>query len=111
MAWRVGFASISGIVIDQHFGSARCWQIYDLDTEAHFVETRKTQARCQGHCEGGFEHLLAVLDDCDAIFVLKIGETAAGYMLSKGKRVCEAYGELEKIIAQLLGSGLLAEGI
>lgn len=96
MTYRIGFASISGIVIDEHFGSARYWQIYDLDKEAHFVETRKTAVKCQGHCEGGFEQLLAVLKDCDAIFVLKIGEAAAGYMLSRGKRVFEAYGELEK---------------
>ena len=36
MAYRIGLASIDGTVIDQHFGSARYWQIYDLDTEAHF---------------------------------------------------------------------------
>jgi len=109
LGYRVGFASISGIVIDEHFGSARYWQIYNLDTEAHFVETRKTAAKCQGHCEGGFEHLLAVLNDCDAIFVLRIGEAAAAYMTAKGKRVFEAYGKIEDINTQLIGRGLLEE--
>lgn len=107
MSLRVGFASIDGTVIDQHFGSARYWQIYDLDTEAHFVETRKTAAKCQGHCEGGFSHLLTVLEDCDGIFVLKIGEAAAAFMLAKGKRVFEAYGEVEQIINELIGNNLL----
>jgi len=109
LKYRVGFASISGIVVDEHFGSARYWQVYDLDTEAHFVETRKTAAKCQGHCEGGFEHLLAVLNDCDAIFVLRIGETAAAYMIEKGKRVFEAYGRIDDINAQLINGRLLEE--
>jgi len=109
LKYRVGFASISGIVVDEHFGSARYWQVYDLDTEAHFVETRKTAAKCQGHCEGGFEHLLAVLNDCDAIFVLRIGETAAAYMIEKGKRVFEAYGRIDDINAQLINGRLFEE--
>jgi nitrogen fixation protein NifX len=109
MSYRVGFASIDGTEIDQHFGSARYWQIYDVDTQAHFVETRKTAAKCQGHCEGGFDHLLAVLDDCDAIFVLKIGGVAATVMLAKGKRVFEASGEVEEILAQLINNNLLED--
>lgn len=111
MSYRIGIASIDGTFIDQHFGSARYWQIYDVDTEAHFVETRKTAAKCQGHCEGGFGHLLAVLDDCDAIFVLKIGETAAEFMLSKGKRVFEAAGEVDKILDQMVNGRLLEDNV
>ncbi len=109
MTYRIGFASIDGTVIDQHFGSARYWQIYDVDTEARFVETRKTSAKCQGHCEGGFDHLLHALKDCDAIFVLKIGEAAAAFMLAKGKRVFEATGEVEEILMQVISSHLLEE--
>jgi nitrogen fixation protein NifX len=110
MSYRIGFASIDGTVIDQHFGSARYWQIYDVDKEARFVETRKTAAKCQGHCEGGFDHLLSVLEDCDAIFVLKIGQAAAAVMIAKGKRVFEATGEVEEILAQLVGGRLHEEG-
>lgn len=107
MSVRIGFASIDGTVIDQHFGSARYWQIYDMDEEVHFVEMRKTAAKCQGHCEGGFEHLLVVLHDCDALFVLKIGETAAAVMIGKGKRVFEASGEVEHILEELQSKNLL----
>ncbi|MBZ4667626.1 MAG: Dinitrogenase iron-molybdenum cofactor biosynthesis protein [Defluviitaleaceae bacterium] len=109
MGYRIGFASIDGAVIDQHFGSARYWQIYDVDSEARFVETRKTVAKCQGHCEGGFDHLLDVLKDCDAIFVLKIGEVAAAVMLPKGKRVFEAEGEVEDILAEIMNGLLIQE--
>ena len=36
--YRVAFASTDGIQIDQHFGTARYWQIFDLGQTAEFVE-------------------------------------------------------------------------
>lgn len=102
MSCRVGFASIDGAVVDEHFGSARYWQIYDVGTEGVFVETRKTAAKCAGHCEGGFDHILAVLDDCGALFVSRIGESAAAAVIARGKRVFEAQGAVEDIIAELI---------
>ena len=88
-------------------GSARYWQIYDIDDSGgSFVETRKTAAKCSGHCEGRFEHILAVLEDCDALFVNRIGTDAAAFMLSHQKRVFEANGAVDDIIAQLIDSNL-----
>lgn len=112
MGYRIGFASISGEVVDEHFGSARYWQIYDVDdlTGGEFVESRKTDARCKGHCEGGFEHLLTVLNDCDALVVSRIGESAAAVMIANGKRVFEAEGEIEDLIFYLTEQNLLEEG-
>ncbi|MBQ8935678.1 MAG: diguanylate cyclase [Oscillospiraceae bacterium] len=115
MSYRVGFASISGAYVDEHFGSARYWQIYDIkdaedpDDAVKFVETRKTRARCQGHCEGGFEDTLNILSDCDALFVSRIGQSAAAYMIAHNKRVFEAAGELDEILQQLVETGLLEE--
>lgn len=111
MKIRAGFASIDGAFVDQHFGSARYWQIYDIDDEARFVETRKTAAKCAGHCEGGFDHIIKVLDDCDALFVSRIGESAAAVMLSLGKRVFEADGEVEDILAQIIENDIFEEGL
>ncbi len=109
MAYRVGFASINGACVDQQFGSARYWQIYDIDGSGEFVETRKTAAKCAGHCEGGFGHLLEVLRDCDALFVSRIGESAAAFMIANGKRVFEAQGSVEDIIDELIAGNWLEE--
>ena len=99
---RAAFASIDGSNIDQHFGSARWWQIYEIDDNGGaFVETRKSQAKCEGHCEGGFAHLLELLNDCDAVFASKIGETAAAFMISHNKRVFEAAGAVADIVEEL----------
>jgi predicted Fe-Mo cluster-binding NifX family protein len=106
---RIAFAS-TGEYIDQHFGSARYFQVYDIEgDEYRHVGQRRTAAKCQGNCEGGFDHLLKALDDCDAVFVAKIGQGAAAFMIAKGKRVFEASGEVEEIIAQIIGRNLLEE--
>lgn len=111
MSIRIAFASTDGAYIDQHFGSARFFQIYDIDDTVYEpVETRTTQARCQGNCEGGFDHLYEALKDCDAVFVLKIGQGAAAYMIGRGKRVFEAQGAVEDILEQIIVSNLLEQG-
>lgn len=109
MRYRVAFASIDGSAVDQHFGSARYWQIYDIDQTDTFVETRRTVPSCHGNCEGGFQRQLTVLADCDAIFVSKIGENAAAVLQTRGKRVFEAAGPLDLIIEQLIEQDLLNE--
>lgn len=107
---RIAFAS-TGDSIDQHFGSARYWQVYDLADDGTYqhVETRRTAAKCQGNCEGGFEHLLETLNDCDAVFVSRIGQSAAAFMIGRGKRVFEAAGEIKEILAQVAERNLLEE--
>lgn len=108
MSIRLAFASSDGSYIDQHFGSARFFQIFDVsDSDYELIETRRTDALCQGNCEGGFEHLLKALEDCDAVFVLKIGEGAAAFMIGHGKRVFEARGPVEGIITQLIQENML----
>ncbi len=106
---RIAFASMDNSRVDQHFGSARYWQIYDIGRDSIFVETRRTQVRYQGHCEGSFDQQLSVLNDCDAVFVSKIGESAAAYMIRHNKRVFEATGEVPAIIAEIRNSRLLKE--
>jgi len=110
MSRRVAFASMDGSRVDQHFASARYFQVYDIDGgEYRHVETRKPQAKCQGHCEGGFERLLEALSDCDAVFVSMIGQSAAEFMIGRGKRVFEAEGAVDAIIAELIKGNLLKE--
>lgn len=107
MGFRAAFAA-TGEYIDQHFGSAGYFQIYDINDDRYsHVETRKTKGQCSGNCEGGFDHLLAILDDCDAVFVSKIGQNAAAFMIGHGKRVFEATGSVEEIIIELKKKGVL----
>lgn len=106
---RIAFASMDNSCVDQHFGDARYWQIYDIGSDSTFVETRKLQVTFQGHHEGRFDQLLSVLNDCEAVFVSQIGESAAAYMIRHNKRVFEATGEVSAIIATILSGNLLKE--
>ncbi|GHV11880.1 hypothetical protein FACS1894219_03780 [Clostridia bacterium] len=113
---RIAFASIDGGAVDSHFGSARYFQIYDVylrddhDGEVFsHAETRRTDAKCKGSCESGFGHLVKLLEDCKAVFALKVGGGAASAMLTAGIRVFEAAGEIEEIIAELISNGMLEE--
>lgn len=110
MSVRIAVASTDGTYIDQHLGSARIFQIYDVAEKTYEpAGTRRTQAFCRGHCEGGFEHVLNVLKDCDAVFVNKVGEPAAAFMLQSGKRVFEASGSVEDVLDQIIAEHLLEE--
>jgi len=110
MSYRVAFASIDGSRVDQHFGSARYFQVYDIDGSAyHFIETRKTPIKSEGHSEGKFEQLLETLSDCDAVFVSQIGQSAAEFMIERGKRIFEAEGAVEAIIGELAEKNLFEE--
>ena len=98
---RYAFAG-TGNDVDQHFGHAKYWQIYDVENGSGvFVETRLAIAKHGDNCDGGFEHIADVLTDCDSVFVNRIGPSAAAFMLSRGKRVFEAAGGIDDIIAQL----------
>ena len=111
MSRRIAFASTDGTYVDQHFGSAGIFQIFDVSGDSYdLVGSRTTESYCQGHCEGGFDHLLGALNDCEAIFVSRIGQSAAAFMIQHGKRVFEASGPVEEVIKQIIADNLLKSG-
>ncbi|MCR4690736.1 MAG: diguanylate cyclase [Lachnospiraceae bacterium] len=107
-AMRIGFASTDGISVNEHFGHAKYWEIYELNKEAEFVETRMVRAGCSCHDPGVFDEMLSLLSDCSALVVSRIGEGAAAYVTGKGKRVFEAAGYIEQL-AEILYEKLAEE--
>ena len=37
---KVGFASLDGFSVDEHFGHAHVWRIYEFSDDAEFLEIR-----------------------------------------------------------------------
>ena len=63
-------------VINEHFGHAKEFQIYELSTEgAKFVGHRRVDLYCQGGYgeEDALETVIRAINDCHAVFVAKIG--------------------------------------
>ena len=84
---RVAVATKSGGQIDQHFGHAREFHVYDVSRHgAKLLGVRKVETYCVGG-EGEDDALagtLAALEGCQAVLVAKIGPCPAGQLTTAG---------------------------
>lgn len=108
---KIAVASSDGININEHFGRAIFFRIYEVkDGEYTFVESRDAVAACQhqrSHSQTDFDRIIELLSDCDAIFVSKIGQGAAAYLISKGVRIFEAEGPIDAVFTQVISDGII----
>jgi predicted Fe-Mo cluster-binding NifX family protein len=105
MSHRIALATNDGLTVYKHFGQADEYQIVDLDADTYtFIERRKTVPPCDSgeHTEEGFDAVLAVLSDCEAIFVGKIGPGASEYLAQRGFRSFEVPGVIELILSKVI---------
>lgn len=103
---RIAIASNDGVNVNEHFGRAAFFRIYDVNADGHnFVEVRDAVAACQKqrvHSKTNFDLTLDLLSDCEAILVSRIGEGAAAYIISKGIRVFEVSGNIDAVLDRLV---------
>lgn len=103
---KIALASSDGININEHFGKAIFFRVYELNNnEYRFIESRDAVAACQHtrtHNSTDFDTVVNLLSDCDALLVSKIGEGAAAYVISKGLRVFEVSGSIDGVLNKLL---------
>lgn len=74
---RVAVASKDGIAINQHFGHAKMFWIFHLTKQAcEFIEQREVDHYCHGQTgdASAMQKILKTINDCEAVFVAKIGE-------------------------------------
>lgn len=110
MSIKVAIASTDGKVINEHFGRATKFHIFELDTKSfEFLESRVMERCCNGgeHTDTAFEKVAYILKDCKAIFVAKIGNGASNYMESKGFIIFEAPFVIEDVLNKVLQENLL----
>jgi len=90
MSIRIAVASRDGKFVNEHFGRAERFLIFDL--KGKFLEERVSERVCQNgeHDESSFEKTAKLLSDCKAIVVSKIGYGASSYMESRGFELFEA---------------------
>lgn len=92
---KVAFATTNGVSVDEHFGRAGAFAIYDLTGEGyHFLEMRKfAQGRDSAVEETkgiGKQHDDVVekkvnkLSDCKIIYLTEIGGPSASRLIKKG---------------------------
>lgn len=108
---KVALTSRNGVDIDEHFGRAAFFRIYDLTNDGYtFVESRDAVAACQHartHSQTDFDRIIALLSDCDALLVARIGEGAAAYLIERNVRVFEVSGSIDAVLNKLLADSIL----
>jgi nitrogen fixation protein NifX len=88
MPLRVAVASSDGKFINQHFGHAEQFLIFDIDDEGNYeyLELRKNEPTCSGgdHTAGSTNNAVGVLDGVKVVLVAQIGPGASQNLLLNG---------------------------
>jgi nitrogen fixation protein NifB len=83
----IAVATRGGGRINEHFGHAKEFQVYELSTAgAKFVGHRRVDLYCQGGYgeEDSLETIIRAINDCTAVFVAKIGNCPKGGLIKAG---------------------------
>ena len=70
-------ASKDGVSINEHFGHATQFRIYEVSpNHCHFVENREVAHYCHGQTgdQSAMAGILETIKDCAAVFVARIGD-------------------------------------
>ncbi|HLO85131.1 MAG TPA: nitrogenase cofactor biosynthesis protein NifB [Nostocaceae cyanobacterium] len=96
----VAVATKGGGLVNQHFGHAKEFQVYEVDgNEVRFVSHRKVDHYCQGGYgeKATFDNIVKAIADCQAVLVSKIGESPKEKLQQAGIQAIEAYDVIEKV--------------
>jgi nitrogen fixation protein NifX len=86
---RIAAVSTDGLNVDEHFGKAQRFLIYDLGDQLTFVEERSTESLSVGDPGHAFDadkfsRILSMLKDCSKVYVTQIGEMPAAKLKESG---------------------------
>ncbi|MDR1891524.1 MAG: hypothetical protein LBQ48_00705, partial [Oscillospiraceae bacterium] len=107
---RYAVATKSGKVVDQHFGHAEEFYIYETDgVTTAFVERRDVGKYCAGveECEDKdsvMKGMLKAFSDCDGVLALRVGYSPTEKLKANGIRVITTYDRIEHAVAQAANS-------
>ena len=104
--YKVAVASSDGIVVNQHFGRADTFYIYEVaeSNEYRLLETRKVTPVCnrRDHDDDELRDNVGKFQDCKYILVSRIGPGAANVMDQSGIIPMELPGIIGESINKLI---------
>jgi nitrogen fixation protein NifX len=102
----VAVASNDGLTVDEHFGRAKSFRIYEVceDGSSRLLEERAITPHCSCSDEGaGQAHssdaAVEQLSDVDAVLVAQIGPGAQSSLTRKGIKSFALSGPVEKVLS------------
>lgn len=116
-AIRVAVASEDGVVIQQHFGRASRFLIYEIvGAEFRRVEIRENQPACGTgesedgqHAEDPMRRSVELVADCRAVLAARIGPGAVGKLAERGVLAFVIPGFIDDSLKRLIASGQLQD--
>ncbi len=104
--FKIAVATSDGIVVNQHFGRADAFRIYDVneDNTVHFAEERKVVPVCQAgtHEDTKMRENCRSLSDCKYVLASRIGQGAINALEHQGVSPMELPGVIEESIKRLI---------
>lgn len=105
--YRIGIATTDGIVVNQHFGRADQFLIYEADENKQYrqMEYRRVTPVCNGgeHDDGYLLETVKKLADLDILLVSRVGIRAQQVLEQNGLTVFEMPGIIQESITRALG--------
>jgi nitrogen fixation protein NifB len=95
----VAVATKGGGLVNQHFGHAKEFQVYEVDgSEVRFIGHRKIDHYCQGGYgeTATLQNIIEAIADCKAVFVAKIGDCPKEKLHAAGIQTVETYDMIDK---------------
>ena len=105
---RVAVASSDGKVINQHFGKATQFLIFELNKYSYkFIELRINQPACAAsefgsHNESRLEQTMNKISDCSVVLCSRIGTGIKELLQKKGIRAIEAPFPIEDELKMIM---------
>lgn len=96
----VAVATKGGGIVNQHFGHAKEFQIFEVDgVETKFIGHRKVDLYCQGgYSEAAtLDNTIAAIKDCKAVLSSKIGDCPQEMLREAGIEPVEGYDAIDKL--------------
>jgi MoaA/NifB/PqqE/SkfB family radical SAM enzyme len=102
-------SSKSGILVDQHFGHASDFYIYEYKNKSiRFKERRSVNKYCEGsegcdgmggmNKEGKMEAILETVKDCNGVLAMRIGEAPRQKLKEKSIEAFTTYDRIEEAV-------------
>lgn len=116
MTYRVAVASKEGVAVDEHFGHAKHFSIYNVgEAGCSLIEKREVDHYCLGgHGDrSALEKILDTIEDCDAVFVARVGDGPAEKLRKRGVEPVADYPweEVEPALTAWFSSLVAGEGV
>ncbi|KNF08649.1 nitrogenase iron-molybdenum cofactor biosynthesis protein NifB [Gottschalkia purinilytica] len=110
MGLRVAVASNDGRIVNQHFGRTNKFFIFDIDgdTTYKFLEIRETTPVCSlgVHDDDALQKTIELLEDCNIVFVSRIGPGAEHALKIKGIQTYEMFDYIDNSLKNLASMNL-----